>query len=427
MFRSYSERSLQLRKNYFIYILSTIVVSLGGAVYSFAISYFILQETGSPLYFSINTAIISVGAIIALPISGVLVDSRNRKKIIISFEALSAFTLLILSLYFNFFGFNIYMLFFITAIRSIITPVISNAFDASLTQLFNKETIQKTIGKIATYETTIVLLGPILAGVIYGFLTLQSMIGIFLIMQLISLFSNIFLEFGEQKFEDVHKDTANLENWFKVFWGKITFGYRYILKSAVLKQLLILSVIINAVGAASFSILPETIMIKELNFSPKQVGVVSAIFVVGSLSGSLILSKVKIKHPLKVLKNALIILSIFLISFTLPVYYEVKTVLSMAYIALIGLSMALVFQFISIPMSSFMQKTIPDEYKGRVFSINGALGMILMPIGTIVYGTLYEKGIYFPVNLFSSIIILVTVFFSLNTFILTRSVEEYNK
>lgn len=416
-----------MRKNYFIYLLSTIVVSLGGAVYTFAISYFILQETGSPMYFAINTAIMSLGAIIALPISGVLVDSRNRKKIIISFEALSALTLLILSLYINFFGFNIYILFFITTIRSMITPVISNAFDASLTQLFDKEGIQKTISKIATYETTIVLLGPILAGVIYGFLTLQSMVIIFLIMQLISLFSNIFLEFSEQKFENVNDDPTNLENWFKVFRGKITFGYKYILRSDVLKPLLILSVIINAVGAASFSILPETIMIKELNFNPEQVGIVSAIFVVGSLTGSIILSKVKIKHPLKVLKNAFIIVSIFLLSFTLPVYYQFKPVLSMAYIALIGLSMALVFQFISIPLTSYMQKTIPDEFKGRVFSMIGTLGMILMPIGTIVYGTLYEKGIYFPVNLFSSIIILVTVFFSLNTTILTRSIEEYNK
>ena len=85
-------------KNYFIYILSTIVVSLGGMVYTFAISYFILQETGSALYFSINTAIISIGAIIALPISGVMVDSMNRKKIVLSFEALSALTLLLLSL-----------------------------------------------------------------------------------------------------------------------------------------------------------------------------------------------------------------------------------------------------------------------------------------------------------------------------------------
>ncbi len=416
-----------MRKNYFIYILSTIVTSLGGTVYAFAISYFILQETGSSLYFSINIAIMSVGAIIALPISGVMVDSMNRKRIVISFEALSALTLLFLSLYIVIFGFNIYMLFFITAIRSVITPVISNAFDASLTQLFDKENIQKTIGKIVTYKTTVMLLGPIIAGVIYGFLTLQSMIIVFFIMQLISLFSNVFLEFSEQKFEAAHDDTPNLENWFKSFWSKIAFGYKYILKSDVLKQLLILSVIINSVGAASFSVLPETIMIKELKFTPLQVGVVSAIFGLGSLIGSLILSKMKIKNPLKVLKYAFIIVAIIMLSFTLPVYFEIKNDVSMAYIAFIGLLMALVFQFVSIPMSSYMQKTIPDEYKGRVFSINGTIGMVLMPIGTIIYGALYEKGIFFSVNLFSSIIILATVCLTLKPFILAESAEEYNK
>lgn len=414
-------------KNYIIYILSTIVVSLGGAVYTFAISYFILQETGSTLYFSINTAILSVGAIIALPISGVMVDSMNRKKIVISFEALSAVTLLFLSLYIGIFGFNIYVLFFITAVRSVITPVISNAFDASLTQLFDKENIQKTIGKIVTYRTTVMLLGPILAGIMYGFLTLQAMIVVFLIMQLISLFSNVFLEFSEQKFQVVPDEKANLGNWFQSFWRKIVVGFRYIMKSDVLKQLLILSLLINAVGAASFSVLPETIMIKELQFTPPQVGVVSAIVGLGSLIGSLILSKMKIKNPLAVLKVALLIVAFILLSFTLPVYFEVKTVLSMGYIGVIGLSMALVFQFVSIPMSSYMQKTVPDEYKGRVFSMNSTIGMVLMPIGTIIYGALYEKGIYFPVNLFSSIIILVTVSLTLRPFILAKSVEDYNK
>ncbi|MCG7346223.1 MFS transporter [Sporosarcina sp. ACRSL] len=413
-------------RNYFIYILSTIVVSLGGMVYTFAISYFILQETGSALYFSINTAIISIGAIIALPISGVMVDSMNRKKIVLSFEALSALTLLLLFLYIAIFGFNIYALFMITAVRSIITPVIFNAFDASMTQLFDKENIQKTLGKISMYKTTIMLLGPIIAGVIYGFLTLQSMILVFFIMQLISLFSNFFLKFSEQKFEAVN-ERESFGNWFKNFWDKIGFGYRFILQSDVLKHLLMLSAVINAVGAASFSVLPDTIMIKELKFTPPQVGIVNTIFVVGALVGSLLLLKRKITNPLNVVKYAFIVVAVFLLSFTLPVYVEMNTFISMAYIGLIGLSMALVFQFISIPMSSYMQKTIPDEYKGRVFSINGTLGMILMPIGTIFYGALYEKGIYFPVNLFSSIIILAVVFLTLKPFIVAKSAIEYTQ
>lgn len=413
-------------KNYFIYIFSTIVVALGGSVYTFAISYFILQVTGSALYFSINAAIMSIGAIFALPISGVMVDSMNRKKIILSFEALSALTLLLLSLYIAVFGFSIYALFFITGVRSIITPVIFNAFDASLTQLFDQENIQKTLGKISLYKTTIMLLGPILAGVVYGFLTLLSMILLFFIMQLISFLSNIFLKFSEQKLEVVDEQ-ASLENWFKNFSSKIVQGYQFILKSDVLKQLLVLSVVINTVGAASFGVLPETIMIKELNFTPPQVGIVGTIFTVGALIGGFILSKRKITNPLYVVKYAFVIVAVFLLAFTLPVYVEMKPNISMAFIGFIGLSMALVFQFISIPMSSYMQKTIPDEFKGRVFSINGTLGMILMPIGTIVYGALYEKGIYFPVNLFSSIIILVAVFLTLKPFIVARSASEYTQ
>lgn len=414
-----------MRKNYFIYIFSTIVVSLGGTVYTFAISYFILQETGSSVYFSINTAILSIGAIISLPISGVFVDSVNRKKIVITFEALSALTLLFLAVYISFFGFNIYVLFFITAIRSIISPVISNAFEASLTQLFDKENIQKTIGKISTYRMTILLLGPVIAGVIYGFLSLEYMIFLFLAMQLISLFSNVFLEFSEVTLEE--STSVKLESWFESFGSRLTAGYKYVFNSHTLKQLLILSAIINAVGAASFGILPDTIMIKELHFEPYQVGVVSAIFGIGSLIGSLILSRVKIKNPFKIVKYAFIIVSILLLGFTLPVYYEMNTDLSLIYIAFVGLSMALVFQFVSIPMSSFMQKTIPDDYKGRVFSINGTLSMVLMPIGTLIYGFLYQLGIYFPVNLFSSFVILVTVLLTLNNYTLTRSLEEYHR
>ncbi|WOV87812.1 MFS transporter [Sporosarcina oncorhynchi] len=414
-----------MRKNDFIYILSTIVVSLGGTAYAFAISYFILQETGSSVYFSINTAILSIGAILSLPISGVFVDSMNRKKIVITFEALSAVTLLFLAIYISVFGFHIYVLFFITAIRSVITPVISNAFEASLTQLFDKEHIQQTIGKIATYRTTILLLGPVIAGVLYGFLTLEAMIFLFLIMQLISLVSNFFLKFSEVTLADA--PSVKLDSWFTSFGSRLIAGYHYVVNSHTLKQLLILSMIINAVGAASFGILPDTIMIKELHFEPYQVGVVSAIFGIGSLIGSLMLSKMKIQNPFAIVKYAFIIVAILLLGFTLPVYVEMITFFSMIYLGFIGLSMALVFQFISIPMSSFMQKTIPDDYKGRVFSINGTLSMVLMPIGTLIYGFLYQRGIYFPVNLFSAIIIIVTVVLTLNTFTLTKSAEEYTR
>ena len=161
-------------------------------------------------------------------------------------------------------------------------------------------------------------------------------------------------------------------------------------------------------------------------FSRNPLPEVSAIFGIGPLIGSLILSKMKIQNHFATVKYAFIIVAVLLLGFTLPVYFEMTSFFSMIYLAFIGLSMALVFQFVSIPMSSFMQKTVPDDYKGRVFSINSTLSMVLMPIGTLIYGFLYQRGIYFPVNLFSAIIIIVTVVLTLNTFTITKSAEEYN-
>lgn len=417
---------LFLKNNIHIYILSTIVLTLGGIVYNFAISYFILQETGSALYFSINTAIMSIGAILSLPISGVLVDSLDRKKMIIFLQSLSALTLLGLVLYIWLFGFNVFILFAITALRSLIIPVASNALDSSLTQLFDREGIHKVLSKIATYETSIFLLGPILAGVLYGFLTLEAMIFLFLVMQLVSLFANIFLKFEQpQAHFNVPDETTRLDSWLKNFIYKLTVGFRYIRESKTLTNVLILSIIINAVGAASFSVLPETIMIKELKFEPSQVGMVSGIIGLGSLLGSVALSKMKLENPLKVVRNAFLVIAILLLSFTMPVYLDFQIYMSMAALALIGMAMAFVFQFISIPLAAFMQKTVADEYKGRVFSTNGTLGMVFLPLGTILFGFLYNQGIYFSVNLFSAVVIIITVFVTLNAAVLKKSKEEY--
>ena len=37
-----------------------------------------------------------------------------------------------------------------------------------------------------------------------------------------------------------------------------------------------------------------------------------------------------------------------------------------------------------------MQKTIDDDYKGRVFSILETMAMALMPLGMVLYGFLYD-------------------------------------
>ncbi|QUR94470.1 MFS transporter [Macrococcoides canis] len=413
-------------RNTIIYLLSIFVITTGGLIYNFAISYYILELTKSPFLFSINTVIMSVGTIISLTVMGAFIDKYDRKSIIIILEILSCISLLALYLYTYNYGFNIKFLFCITAFRSLIVPVISNTFDASLTQIFDEEKIQNILGQVGTIRTSVFLLGPLLAGVLYGFVSLEMMILIFLILQIISLLLDFFL-----KFKPYEKSIDMIENkpekLLEFIIGKNKEAYKYVMNSNVLSRIIILAMIINGVGAASFSVLPETIMIKELSFTPEYVGIASSVMGIGSLLATILLSKIKISNPLNSMRLAFLTLAIVMTVFTLPVYFQASLTVKLIYIAVIGMTMAFTFQFVSIPMMSYMQKSIENEYKGRVFSLLNSLGNILLPVGTLFYGFLYEFKLYILVNLFTSLVIIAVTTILLNKDTIRESNIIYGK
>src|SRR5699024_163304 len=263
--------------NIIIYFISVLVITTGGLIYNFAISYYILDITNSPLLFSINTVIMSIGSILALPIMDTYIDRLNRKKLIIILEALSSLSLLILIIYIYLFGFNVYFLFFITALRYLIIPVVSSTFDASLTQLFNEDKIQNILGQIGNIRKSVYLVESIIDCYIYGFFNFtnmilifflvvtiiacfiyiffnfETMILIFFILQITSLILDFFLVF--QSYDIPIQDKSN--NFLKEILDNNKDAYNYVIDSGILWKLIVLAMVINSVGAASFSILPD--------------------------------------------------------------------------------------------------------------------------------------------------------------------------
>jgi len=56
-----------------------------------------------------------------------------------------------------------------------------------------------------------------------------------------------------------------------------------------------------------------------------------------------------------------------------------------------------------------MQKMIEDDYKGRVFSIVETMAMALMPLGTVIYGFLYDLLPAEGILIVSSLLLIVVV------------------
>ncbi|MFD2829645.1 MFS transporter [Corticicoccus populi] len=167
------------RANFIIYILSRLSVNLGQSVFMFAVTYFIMYETGSALYFSINLVISMVVSFIVLPFSGYLSDFKNKKRIILYGEGIQV--LLILSFFglVTFSGVNLFVIYTYTFLSSLVSPFISNAFQSAIVELFDKSRIQKVTGYTASILSSVIIGGPILAGILFGLLEFNQMILLF--------------------------------------------------------------------------------------------------------------------------------------------------------------------------------------------------------------------------------------------------------
>ena len=181
--------------NFIIYIFSRLTLNLGSLIYTFAVSYSILYFTGSALYFAINLAITSVVMTLMLPLSGVMSDLGNKRKIIISGEIILTLIMagLLIFTYFN--GFNLFAIYITSFLTALVNPFVSNSFQTSMTEMFHKERIQKVMGYVSAIMSSAIIIGPAMGGVLFGLFDFYIMILIFTITYAVSTLLDFFIKF----------------------------------------------------------------------------------------------------------------------------------------------------------------------------------------------------------------------------------------
>lgn len=408
---------LQERMNFLVYSLSRFILSVGSYVYLFAVSYYIMYETGSALYFSINMAISLIVTVALLPFSGLLSDLGDKRRIIILGETLNTLVILGLFVYTIFFDLNLMAIYLVTFLNSLIEPFVSNSFQTSITELFHKDRVQKVMGYTSAILSTTVILGPILGGILFGMLSFNHIILIFLIGFFLSTILDFLLKFDLYYEKNLYeKEEDNDEAGFKKFKKDISVGFAFIFRSSVFKSILLIGALVNFITGI-VSIFPEKMMIYELGFEPETVGIVNSVAGVGVLIGGITVARFKqFNNPFIIMKRGFLSMAVLSILYLSPLYIGSEMLTDIILIGLIGMGMALAIQFINVPLGIFMQLVIPQHIKGRVISTISLLFMSTMPLGTIVYGYLYDLEFYWAVNLLTSVIItsVTVIFFNKN-------------
>src|SRR5699024_7634390 len=171
---------------------------------------------------------------------------------------------------------------------------------------------------------------------------------------------------------------------------------------------------------------PEKMMIVELGFNPEAVGVINSFDGVGALIAGAVLGTIKqINSPIRVMKIGLQLLSVMFLIFLLPIYVSMSQFGTMIFFASMGFMIAVLVQVINVPFFTYMQVITPQNIKGRVFSVVSIFAMSIQPLGTLLYGVLYDVIPYWIIHVVSFLLLSAAVIVSIKEETIKRAKNQF--
>ncbi|MBM7707035.1 MFS family permease [Chryseomicrobium aureum] len=404
------------------FTISKLISTFGASVYTFAISFYILQMTGSASSFAMNLIFSILPRAVLGPFAGYVVDKYNRKVIVISAQIITVLTILSLIGYMMAFGLSLPAIYTVTAILAMTSTFSGVAFSSSISSLIDETRIQKAMSLNQMSISFAAIASPAVGGILYGTVSLEVFLVLFAVASAVAVILESTMNFtlySRRTEESERKQEEMLEN--------MKAGLAYVKLQPILLSIMIIALSVNFMFGA-FQVGYSFVLIDQLKMSAQHFGFTEAAFAIGMLLTSIYMSSRKeFKYPLLISKRGILVLGIMLAAITVPLLLPISYMqMLIFYIALMFIQGVMII-FINTPMQVYFQKTIDDDYKGRVFSLLETFAIALMPIGMVLFGVLFDVFPPEPIFLISAVILIATVLYLTRTSVLVKAHPELAK
>jgi MFS family permease len=385
------DESIKLKKatyHLYTFMISKMVSTFGAQVYTFAISFYILQATGSATSFAANLICNILPKTLAAPFIGVITDRYSRKMIVITSQIATTVAVAGLLVFTLTSGLSIPAIYITTCILSLTSMFSGIAFSSSITGLIDKDRIQKAMALNQMSISFAAIGSPAVGGLLYGTVSIP----VFLVMYIVASIIAVMLE-STMNFRlfavASSKESEGQEK--ESMWQSIKAGISYLRLQPIIMVMLWISLLINFLFGA-FEVGYSYILIEELNMKSQHFGFTQGAFSLGMLLLSIYFSARKeVQYPLLVSKRGILGLGVIIGGIALPLLLSMSYWIQFSYYLVLMFCFGSVIIVVNTPLQVMLQKTIEDEYKGRVFSIIETMAMALIPLGMVLYGFLYDR------------------------------------
>jgi len=398
-------------KDFLLVVIGQIISLFGNQILRYALPLYLLNQTGSSALFGTISACSFIPMLILFPIGGIIADRANKRNIMVILDFSTAALVILFLVLVN--SFDIVPLMAVTImILYGIQGAYQPAVNASIPVLVNANHIMQANSIINVISSLANMLAPVIGGILFSILGLSPILYIsaicFFFSAVLELFIHIPFDrktFDKNIFADVLTDLRNSFHYITkeqpVIW-KLSIVY-------ALTCLLLSSLMVIAI---------PVIITQNLNFSPNNAnrfyGYAQGVIAVGSVLGGVlagILSK-------KIKPGAIPFLTVGcglpLLVGGIALQFSNSTMIT--YLSIVGGCglLMVISSLFQIQVMSYVQILSASNQIGKVISCVICICMCANPIGTFLYGIIFEKiGVYIflPFYIAPCIVSLIVVMF----------------
>jgi len=355
------------------------VSRLGTQAFLIASLFWVKEATGSAAIMGTIALIAGLPAVIMGPIGGTLADRYSRRRIIVLSDAIRG--LLVLSLaalvYFlpNRTDFALIWLVIVSVLASLISSIFIPAISAAIPDLVPKDKVAgaNSLSQMSAQAASI--FGAAFGGILFAALGAAVL---FFIDGLSYLFAS-GAESTVQIPQTIPEKSGDLKEQLRTFFNEIIDGLRYVWHRSGLRELVIVSALLN------FFVAPIVILLTFFVEDTLQVGIewygyMLAGYAVGSLLGFLVAGALPLPHKIR---GVVLVMVILLNGITFGLLGLMETAAgALSVLAFNGF----INGFFVVHLTTILQVTTPSDIRGRVFGLLAAISGSLGPIALGVSG-----------------------------------------
>lgn len=385
-------------KNFVLAFLGAFVSNMGGILYSFAVSFYILALTGNNAL--IQGLYLATGGItftIVVLFGGVISDRFHKGKIMYICDyargaAIILLTILLMTVITGNTG-KIVALFILAVIGNFIGAIFSPAASSLLPHIVPEESFQQAQSYYATMNSFQSILGIVLAGILYSTIPINVLFLIVGCCYLLSGVSEMFIKYNFVKSEE--KLTV------RTAFNDIKIAFNYLVGIKPILYLIIAILFVNfffsPVGSnflpyfISTDVASSDYLFKDIMEPEMWSSIISVVLSLGSIIFAIVMSNLKPKERISkglglsfiAVSGTFAALSIFYVLFAKNVI-NINTLLIATLVIVFIIGMLLVT--INIPASTKLMSMVDKDKLGKVNSLTDIGSQGLIPLSNLLGG-----------------------------------------